>query len=1354
MAATVTPSTATGTVTFSNGKTCVLVSGSCQAITTAILPLGATSLTATYGGDTNDAASPASPAQTVTVVVNPTTVAASAYQLGTTIPLANSAIIYGNSFTLSATVTASGSVAVPTSSGHVSFYDSSTLLGTATINSSGVATLATSTTLAAGRHYFIASYGGVYSTSGAAEFSTSLSSAAQVTISQATPLTITASSPSVVYGSPVPVIAPSYTGFVSPDTSSTIAATKQPICTTTYTATSPVGTYPTSCASAVDTNYTISYAAGSVTVTGATPTWSNFNSAAVNYGTAIPLAASSNSSGAITYQISSSSHGGPYMTVTSVPATQTPGTYYVTATVAANGNYATGSTQRTVTVNPAPLTITAPSPASISFGSAIPTLNASNAVFGTFVNGETSSVLAGTLTCTTDYTTISAPATYITSCRGLTSNNYAISYAEGSFVVTAVQPTITWPATAGAITYGHAQSSSTLGACSATFNGSPVAGTCAWTTPSTIPHVGAAQSVTWTPSAGEYASDYAAKTNATLSFANVTAATPTISSQPVASSIPVGSALSASKLSGGSVTFTVPATSSVVTVPGTFSWEASVAPSVPGTSNVEVTFTPSGTYASDYNTVTNAGNASLTVTKATPTITTVPTASAITYGQTLSNSTLTLGAASEPGTFAWASPTTIPAKGTINESVIFTPTAATPQLYNTVTFTVPVVVNGVSLYVSSWPTASSINYGQFLSNSNLSGGLVCSANPCTVSNHVTGKFAWTSSDNASTNMPDVGVPAPSVTFTPTSTNYAVTSGTVAVTVNPIEPMVTVWPTASPIFTPAYLSAANWATSGAATGLGAASVSGTFAFTNGSSIQPGAGYTQYDVTFTPANNNQYGSSDYGSVNGSVYITVNPCGKQDATNGSFSTANGYYSTTQPVSELSFDLEGSINESVVCADQPGTTITLTDPEITSGSGTTYQTDSITNGTNAAVLVYGPVQATPVSASGATVAIVNDGSIATTINTTSDYANGVFATMGGTVSINDGGNGTTFINTSGQGAHALAATLAGTLTVTNVQATTTGKNSAVITTGGGGGGLTPPGAGIGTVTVNGGSYISSGVHSSGIRAAGIGTPFSTITVTDTVSAPTTIAALNDAAVVVEGGNSVNITSANANSLVSGAGGDYHGIFLYLGAKGSSSAGSGTFGMTGGTLSFTCDASSSSASTCDQNGTAILSGDQNYPATLFSVTNTTLANPANINLTDVTVINTTPSDTNPNGTLLTAAALSAGMPAYVNFTAQGEQLTGDIIVDTTSTANLNLEWDGTSGTALTGNIGGPASYYTNQTAGTINLTLDAHSTWVVTGNSYLTTLVNPVSNNSNITCASAVSCQVYVNGTPITIGN
>jgi hypothetical protein len=78
-------------------------------------------------------------------------------------------------------------------------------------------------------------------------------------------LTITASSDSMVYGGTVPTITPSYSGFVTGDSASSL--TTPPTCSTTATSLSLAGSANTSsCTGAVDPSYTIVYAPGTVTV--------------------------------------------------------------------------------------------------------------------------------------------------------------------------------------------------------------------------------------------------------------------------------------------------------------------------------------------------------------------------------------------------------------------------------------------------------------------------------------------------------------------------------------------------------------------------------------------------------------------------------------------------------------------------------------------------------------------------------------------------------------------------------------------------------------------------------------------------------------------------------------------------------------------------------------------------------------------------------------------------------------------------------------------------------------------------------------------------------------------------------
>jgi hypothetical protein len=89
--------------------------------------------------------------------------------------------------------------------------------------------------------------------------------AGTVTIAPA-PLIITAPSPTITEGSTIPSFTPTYNGFVNGQTAGSLSA--QPACMTTATNSSPAGTYPVTCSGAVDSNYNISYVAGTLTITG------------------------------------------------------------------------------------------------------------------------------------------------------------------------------------------------------------------------------------------------------------------------------------------------------------------------------------------------------------------------------------------------------------------------------------------------------------------------------------------------------------------------------------------------------------------------------------------------------------------------------------------------------------------------------------------------------------------------------------------------------------------------------------------------------------------------------------------------------------------------------------------------------------------------------------------------------------------------------------------------------------------------------------------------------------------------------------------------------------------------------
>src|SRR5262249_484244 len=78
--------------------------------------------------------------------------------------------------------------------------------------------------------------------------------------------------------------------------------------------------------------------------------------------------------------------------------------------------------------------------------------------------------------------------------------------------------------------------------------------------------------------------------------------------------------------------------------------------------------------------------------------TTWPTASAITYGQTLAASTLSGGSASPAGSFGFTTPSTAPGAGTAPQGVTYTPTDTAN--YNTASSTVSVLVNPKTLTVT------------------------------------------------------------------------------------------------------------------------------------------------------------------------------------------------------------------------------------------------------------------------------------------------------------------------------------------------------------------------------------------------------------------------------------------------------------------------------------------------------------------------------------------------------------------------------------------------------------------------------------------------------------------------------
>jgi hypothetical protein len=211
-----------------------------------------------------------------------------------------------------------------------------------------------------------------------------------------------------------------------------------------------------------------------------------------------------------------------------------------------------------------------------------------------------------------------------------------------------------------------------------------------------------------------------------------------------------------------------------VTVPGTLSFVNPGQVPKAGTTNVPVIFTP--TDAADYNTVTNA--VSVTVNMATPIVSVVLTATAITYGQTLASSTpsesfTNAAGAAVPGALAFVNSGQVPKAGITNVPVIFTPTDAAD--YNTVTNTVGVTVNMATPLVSVALTATAIIYGQTLANSTPSESFTNASGAA-----VPGTLAFANPGQ----VPKAGITNVPVIFTPTDAlDYKTVTNTASVTVN-------------------------------------------------------------------------------------------------------------------------------------------------------------------------------------------------------------------------------------------------------------------------------------------------------------------------------------------------------------------------------------------------------------------------------------------------------------------------------------------------------------------------------------------------------------------------------------------
>src|SRR5204862_11363 len=212
-------------------------------------------------------------------------------------------------------------------------------------------------------------------------------------------LTITADGQTKAYGAVLPALTASYNGLVNGDTPGSLAAS--PTLNTSATGTSHVAGNPYSitASGAADTDYTISYVAGTLTVTpvGLTITADNQTKA---YGAPLP-ALTASYAGFVNGDSASSLTTGPAVSTTATASSHVSGSPYpITAAGAVDADYTISYAPGALTVTPVGLTITADSKTK-AYGAALPALTAS---YAGLVNGDTPASLATAPTLTTTAT--------------------------------------------------------------------------------------------------------------------------------------------------------------------------------------------------------------------------------------------------------------------------------------------------------------------------------------------------------------------------------------------------------------------------------------------------------------------------------------------------------------------------------------------------------------------------------------------------------------------------------------------------------------------------------------------------------------------------------------------------------------------------------------------------------------------------------------------------------------------------------------------------------------------------------------------------------------------------------------
>ncbi len=312
-------------------------------------------------------------------------------------------------------------------------------------------------------------------------------------------------------------------------------------------------------------------------------------------------------------------------------------------------------------------------------------------------------------------------------------------------------------------------------------------------------------------------------------------------------------------------------------------------------------------------------------------------------------------------------------------------------------------------------------------------------------------------------------------------------------------------------------------------------------------------------------------------------------------------------------------------------------------------------------------------------------------TITTDAKGANGVFS-YGGSATTNNSSSDNTTVNisdstitTSKDNSGGIMTTGGGIMNATNLTIETAGTSSAAIRSDRGGG----------VVTVNKGTY----------KTTGKGSPSIYSTADITVKNATLIATASEG-VVIEGKNSVtleNVELTDTNNTLNGQSTTYKNIFLYQSMSGDAASGEAVFTAKNSTITTN-------------------KGDS------FYVTNTT----ATINLENNKIVNN-----DSTGNFLRIQKDSWGRSGnnggIVTLNLTNQEVKGNIVVDSISKLTINL----TNKSSFKGSIN-------NANEGEVTLSLDKTSSITLTGDTYIKSLTNADSTNSNI---NLNGYKLYVDG-------